>query len=37
MDFTKLNGIVPAIIQDVETRKILMLGFMNREALEKTR
>lgn len=37
MDFTKLNGIIPAIIQDAETRRVLMLGFMNQEALEKTR
>ena len=36
MDFTKLNGIIPAIIQDAETRRVLMLGFMNQEALEKT-
>ncbi|MEZ5070358.1 MAG: bifunctional phosphoribosyl-AMP cyclohydrolase/phosphoribosyl-ATP diphosphatase HisIE [Bacteroidales bacterium] len=37
MDFDKLNGILPAIIQDASTRQVLMLGFMNREALEKTR
>jgi len=37
MDFTKLNGIIPAIIQDAETDRVLMLGFMNREALEKTK
>jgi phosphoribosyl-ATP pyrophosphohydrolase/phosphoribosyl-AMP cyclohydrolase len=37
MDFTKLNGIIPAIIQDAETRRVLMLGFMDQEALEKTR
>ncbi|MDF1574229.1 MAG: bifunctional phosphoribosyl-AMP cyclohydrolase/phosphoribosyl-ATP diphosphatase HisIE [Bacteroidales bacterium] len=37
MDFQKLNGIVPAIIQDAETDIVLMLGFMNPEALEKTR
>jgi phosphoribosyl-ATP pyrophosphohydrolase/phosphoribosyl-AMP cyclohydrolase len=36
MDFTKLNGIVPAIIQDAHTDRVLMLGFMNPEALEKT-
>jgi phosphoribosyl-ATP pyrophosphohydrolase/phosphoribosyl-AMP cyclohydrolase len=36
MDFTKLNGIIPAIIQDAETDRVLMLGFMNQEALEKT-
>jgi phosphoribosyl-ATP pyrophosphohydrolase/phosphoribosyl-AMP cyclohydrolase len=37
MDFTKLNGIIPAIIQDAATGRVLMLGFMNREALERTR
>ena len=37
MNFEKLNGIVPAIIQDSQTDKVLMLGFMNPEALEQTR
>jgi phosphoribosyl-ATP pyrophosphohydrolase/phosphoribosyl-AMP cyclohydrolase len=37
MDFQKLNGIVPAIIQDAGTATVLMLGFMNPEALEMTR
>ncbi|MCK4879727.1 MAG: bifunctional phosphoribosyl-AMP cyclohydrolase/phosphoribosyl-ATP diphosphatase HisIE [Bacteroidales bacterium] len=37
MDFQKLNGIVPAIIQDARTETVLMLGFMTPEALEKTR
>ena len=36
MDFSKLNGLVPAVIQDVETREVLMVGFMNQEALERT-
>jgi phosphoribosyl-ATP pyrophosphohydrolase/phosphoribosyl-AMP cyclohydrolase len=36
MDFTKLNGIVPAIIQDAHTDRVLMLGFMSPEALAKT-
>ena len=36
MDFDKMNGLVPAIIQDNETRKVLMLGFMNKEAYDKT-
>jgi phosphoribosyl-ATP pyrophosphohydrolase/phosphoribosyl-AMP cyclohydrolase len=31
-----MNGLVPAIIQDAETAKVLMLGFMNREAFNKT-
>ena len=37
MDFEKLNGLIPAIIQDAKTNKVLMLGFMNEEALERTR
>lgn len=36
IDFDKGNGLVPAIIQDSETMQTLMLGYMNREALEKT-
>jgi phosphoribosyl-AMP cyclohydrolase / phosphoribosyl-ATP pyrophosphohydrolase len=36
LDFQKLNGLVPAIIQDNNTLKVLMLGFMNEEALKKT-
>lgn len=36
LDFSKLNGLVPAIIQDAETLQVLMLGFMDKEALEKT-
>lgn len=36
IDFQKLNGLVPAVIQDNSTQKVLMLGFMNKEALEKT-
>ena len=36
LDFDKMNGLVPAIIQDNDTRKVLMLGFMNKEAYEKT-
>jgi len=30
------KGLVPAIIQDIDTGEVLMLGFMNKEALEKT-
>lgn len=37
MDFKKLGGLIPAIIQDATTDTVLMLGFMNEEALEKTR
>ena len=36
MDFQKMTGLVPAIIQDFSSRQILMLGFVNREAWEKT-
>jgi len=36
LDFKKMNGIIPAIIQDERTNKVLMLGFMNEEALAKT-
>lgn len=36
LDFDKMNGLIPAIIQDKYTRKVLMLGFMNKEAYEKT-
>jgi phosphoribosyl-AMP cyclohydrolase / phosphoribosyl-ATP pyrophosphohydrolase len=36
MNFDKLNGLIPAIIQEQATGKILMTGFMNEEALEKT-
>ena len=36
IDFDKGNGLVPAIIQDAETKNVLMLGYMNREALDKT-
>ncbi len=37
IDYTKAGGLVPAIIQDAVTGKVLMLGFMNEEALAKTR
>lgn len=37
IDFSKGNGLVPAIIQDADTNKVLMLGYMNQAALEKTR
>ena len=37
LDFQKLNGLVPAIIQDAKTQKVLMLGFMNEDALAETR
>jgi phosphoribosyl-ATP pyrophosphohydrolase/phosphoribosyl-AMP cyclohydrolase len=37
MDFTKLNGLIPAVIQDATSGEVLMVGFMNEEALERTR
>ena len=37
IDFEKMGGLVPAIIQDAQTNKVLMLGFMNEEAYNKTR
>jgi len=36
LDFKKMGGLIPAIIQDEQTDKVLMLGFMNEEALQKT-
>ncbi|MDX1942116.1 MAG: bifunctional phosphoribosyl-AMP cyclohydrolase/phosphoribosyl-ATP diphosphatase HisIE [Saprospiraceae bacterium] len=36
LDFTKGDGLIPAIIQDAATSKVLMLGFMNAEAFQKT-
>lgn len=36
LDFNKMDGLIPAIIQDNYTSKVLMLGFMNKEAFEKT-
>lgn len=36
IDFNKGDGLVPAIIQDVKTQKVLMLGYMNKESYEKT-
>lgn len=37
MDFSKLDGLIPAVIQDQETSEVLMVGFMNEEALARTR
>ncbi len=36
IDFEKTGGLVPAIIQDVKTKNVLMLGYMNQEAVDKT-
>ena len=37
MDFTKLDGLIAAVIQDAESNEVLMVGFMNEEALERTK
>ena len=36
IDFDKMQGLAPAVIQDAATGELLMVGFMNREALEMT-
>ena len=36
IDFDKQNGLVPAIVQDAETRQVLMLGYMDKQALSQT-
>ncbi|HZX45280.1 MAG TPA: phosphoribosyl-AMP cyclohydrolase [Candidatus Nanoarchaeia archaeon] len=36
LDFSKLSGLVPTIIQDYKTNKVLMVGFMNEESYKKT-
>jgi phosphoribosyl-ATP pyrophosphohydrolase/phosphoribosyl-AMP cyclohydrolase len=35
-DFDKLSGLLPAVVQDASEGEVLMVGFMNREALERT-
>jgi phosphoribosyl-AMP cyclohydrolase len=37
MDFSKLDGLIPAVIQDDSSGEVLMVGFMNGEALARTR
>ena len=37
MDFSKLSGLIPAVVQDDASGEVLMVGFMNEEALERTR
>ncbi len=37
MDFSKLDGLIPAVIQDDDSDEVLMVGFMNEEALERTK
>ncbi len=36
LDFDKMQGLVPAVVQDADSGLVLMLGFMNREALKET-
>lgn len=36
LDFDKMGGLIPAVIQDTVTRKVLMVGFMNQDAYQKT-
>ena len=36
VDFEKMGGLIPAIVQDATTKTVLMLGYMNKEALDKT-
>jgi len=36
MDYSKLNGLIPAVVQDAETSEVLMVGFMNEQALAET-
>ena len=36
IDFAKEQGLVPAIVQDAQTGQVLMLGYMNKESLQKT-
>ena len=37
MDFSKFQGLVPAVVQDAESSEVLMVGFMNEDALARTR
>jgi phosphoribosyl-AMP cyclohydrolase len=37
MDYSKLDGLIPAVIQDAESSEVLMVGFMNEQALVETR
>src|ERR1041384_6240042 len=37
MDFSKLDGLIPAVVQDYQGGEVLMVGFMNAEAWDKTR
>ena len=37
MDFSKLDGLIPAVVQDSDSNEVLMVGFMNEQALEQTK
>lgn len=37
INFAKMSGLVPAIVQDFKTKEVLMLGFMNQEAFNRTK
>jgi phosphoribosyl-ATP pyrophosphohydrolase/phosphoribosyl-AMP cyclohydrolase len=37
LDFSKLNGLIPAVVQDDQSDEVLMVGFMNETALARTR
>ena len=36
LDFKKGNGLIPVVVQDVDSKKVLMLAYANKEALQKT-
>ena len=36
LDFHKQGGLIPAVVQDAKTGRVLMVGYMNREALDRT-
>jgi phosphoribosyl-AMP cyclohydrolase len=36
MDYSKLDGLIPAVIQDAASNEVLMVGFMNQDALDRT-
>ena len=37
MDYSKLDGLIPAVVQDADSSEVLMFGFMNEQALAETR
>ena len=36
LDWKKMNGLIPVVVQDAETKEVLMLAYANKEALEHT-